>query len=141
MWHLVGAGAPRGAAGPSPGQVWPAVANCSRPWPSCGRLWTAVVRPSLARLRPDLARCGWSCTVALVHPSMVHFSIVYSHICVPTKNVNTTHGTLLVPKMCMKLVYSSQTRGFDGRIFVVRIVNWVVLGSAGHLEHPQTPWR
>jgi hypothetical protein len=45
--------------------------------------------------------------------------------CVPIhKNYNITHGTLLVSKMCMKLVvYSSQTRGFDGRIFVVRTVN------------------
>jgi hypothetical protein len=40
------------------------------------------------------------------------------------ENCNTTHGTLLVQKMCMKLVvYSSRTRGFDGRIFVVRTVN------------------
>jgi hypothetical protein len=40
------------------------------------------------------------------------------------ENHNTTRGTLLVLKMCMKLViYSSRTRGFDGRIFVVRTVN------------------
>jgi hypothetical protein len=40
------------------------------------------------------------------------------------KNCNTTRGTLFVSKMCMKLVvYSSRTRGFDGRIFVVRTVN------------------
>jgi 5-methylcytosine-specific restriction endonuclease McrA len=34
--------------------------------------------------------------------------------CVPVhKNCNTTHETLLVSKMCMKLVvYSSRTRGF-----------------------------
>jgi hypothetical protein len=31
------------------------------------------------------------------------------------ENCNTTRGTLLVSKMCMKLVvYSSRTRGFDG---------------------------
>jgi hypothetical protein len=62
MWHLVGAGAPRGAAGPSPGQLRPAMA-------SCGQLRAAVVRP-------DLARCDRSYTIALVHPSMVHLSIV-----------------------------------------------------------------
>jgi hypothetical protein len=40
------------------------------------------------------------------------------------KSCNTTRGTLLVLKMCMKLVvYSSQTQGFDGRNFVVRTVN------------------
>jgi hypothetical protein len=45
--------------------------------------------------------------------------------CVPAhKNHNTTCGTLLVPKICIKLVvYASRTRGFDGRIFVVRTVN------------------
>jgi hypothetical protein len=44
---------------------------------------------------------------------------------VPTYEIhNTTCGTLLVLKMCMKLViYSSRTRGFDGQIFVVRTVN------------------
>jgi hypothetical protein len=54
-------------AGPSPGQV---------------------VRPSLAKLQPDLAvvwsdlaRCGRPCTIALVHPCMVHLSIVIP-ICV-----------------------------------------------------------
>jgi hypothetical protein len=30
---MIGAGAPRGAAGPSPGQVWPVVARCGRLWP------------------------------------------------------------------------------------------------------------
>jgi hypothetical protein len=55
--------------------------------------------------------------------------LYFSPKCVPThKNCNTTHGTLLVSKMCTKLVvYSSQTRGFDSRIFVVRTVNNVVL--------------
>jgi hypothetical protein len=45
--------------------------------------------------------------------------------CVPAYEIHsTTHGTLLVLKMCMKLaIYSSRTRGFDGRIFVVRTVN------------------
>jgi hypothetical protein len=35
--------------------------------------------------------------------------------CVPVhETFNTTRGTLLVPKMCMKLVvYSSRTRGFE----------------------------
>jgi hypothetical protein len=33
-----GAGAPVGAAGPSPGQVWPAVASCGRTWPDV-ELW------------------------------------------------------------------------------------------------------
>jgi hypothetical protein len=48
------------------------------------------------------------------------------------KNCNTTRGTLLVSKMCMKLVvYSSRTGGFDGRIFVVRTVN--KLPQAKHL--------
>jgi hypothetical protein len=42
----------------------------------------------------------------------------------PPKKCNTTHGTSLVSKICMKLVvYSSWTRGFDSRIFVVRTVN------------------
>jgi hypothetical protein len=51
-WHM------RGAGGPSPGQVWSAVA-------SCGRLWPAAAGSSLAaagfgQLRPSLAklRCG-----------------------------------------------------------------------------------
>jgi hypothetical protein len=40
------------------------------------------------------------------------------------KKCNTTRGTLSVSKICMKLVvYSFRTRGFDGRIFVVRTVN------------------
>jgi hypothetical protein len=46
MWHLAGAGALRGAAGPSPSQVWPAVA-------SCGRLWPAVAGSGLVA-----AGCG-----------------------------------------------------------------------------------
>jgi hypothetical protein len=40
------------------------------------------------------------------------------------KNYNTTRGTLLVSKMCMKhVVYSSRTQGFDSRIFLVRTVS------------------
>jgi hypothetical protein len=44
---------------------------------------------------------------------------------VPTSKIlNTTHGTLLVPKMCMKhVICSSHYRDNDGRIFVVRTVN------------------
>jgi hypothetical protein len=41
-----GAGAPVGAAGPSPGQVWPAVAGSGQAAAGCGQL------------RPDLAGCG-----------------------------------------------------------------------------------
>jgi hypothetical protein len=38
-----------------------------------------------------------------------------------------THGTLLVLRMCIKLViYSSRTRGFYGQNFVVRTVNTFV---------------
>jgi hypothetical protein len=66
---------------------------------SCGQLQPAVVRSSLAKLRPglavvrpDLAKCGWSCTVALVHPSMIHLSIVipifvYLQVKMPTQLV------------------------------------------------------
>jgi hypothetical protein len=45
--------------------------------------------------------------------------------CVPVhKNCYPTHGTSLVPKMCMKIiVYCSRTWGFDGRTFVTRTVN------------------
>jgi hypothetical protein len=71
------------------------------------------------QVRPDLARRGRPCTIASVHPSMVHLSIVIPiFVYLPIKIA------LLVPKMCMKLVvYSSQTHGFDGQIFVVRTVN------------------
>jgi hypothetical protein len=31
---MIGVGAPRGAAGPSPGQVWPALARQDRLWPA-----------------------------------------------------------------------------------------------------------
>jgi hypothetical protein len=66
-WHLVG------AAGPSLGHVWPAVASCGRLWPSCGRLW-----PSCGRLWCGGAwqSCGRPYTFALVHPSLVYLSIV-----------------------------------------------------------------
>jgi hypothetical protein len=49
----------------------------------------------------------------------------FSQKCVPTYKIhNTTRGTLLVIKMCTKLVvYSSHSRCFDGWIFVVRTVD------------------
>jgi hypothetical protein len=40
---MIGMGATRGTAGPSPSQVWPAVASCGRLWPGCGWLWPAAV--------------------------------------------------------------------------------------------------
>jgi hypothetical protein len=122
-------GAPRGAAGPSPGQVWPAVASCVRLWPGCGRFWPAaagsgqlrpaVVRPSLAKLRPDLAmvrpdqaRCFRPCTFALVQPFEVHLFIVipismYLQVKIPTKFV----------------IFSSHSSDNDGQKFVVMTVN------------------
>jgi hypothetical protein len=88
MWHLVGAGALGGAAGPSPCQVSPAVARCGRIWPGYGRLLPAAVGPGQAR--PALQRCFG----APLYGSFVH---CYSHICVPTSNnTNTARGTLLV---------------------------------------------
>jgi hypothetical protein len=54
---MIGAGAPIGAAGPSPGQVWPAVASCGQLWPAtassglatagCGAAGPSQVRPAL----------------------------------------------------------------------------------------------
>jgi hypothetical protein len=95
------------------GRAW---LSCGRTWLWCGRTWPSAAGPGQAR--PALHRCFG----ALLYGSFVH---CYSHICVPTsKNTNTTRGTLLVSKMCMKLVvYASRTRGFDGQIFVVRTVN------------------
>jgi hypothetical protein len=124
---LVIAGAPRGEAGPSPGQVWPAVASSGRLWPGCGRPWCGRA----------WLWCGWTWLwcgrtwpgaadpAPFGAPLYGSFVDCYSHIYVPTsKNCNITRGTLLVSKMCMKLVvYSSRTRGFDDRIFVVRTVN------------------
>jgi hypothetical protein len=65
------------------GRLWPAAAGSGLAAAGSGQLRPAVVRRSLARLRPDLAmvqsdlaKCGRSCIVALVYPSMVHLSIV-----------------------------------------------------------------
>jgi hypothetical protein len=73
--------------------------------------------------RPHLQ--GRPCLV--VRPCLAHVAhwLHFPPKCVPIhKNCNTTRGTLLVSKICMKLVaYSSRTRGFDGRIFVVMTVN------------------
>jgi hypothetical protein len=60
-WHMVGAGALVGAAEPSPGQVWPALASCGRLWPAAAGSGTAAVgsgqlRPAV--VRPSLAMCG-----------------------------------------------------------------------------------
>jgi hypothetical protein len=50
MWHMVGAGAPRGAgarvgaAEPSRGQVWLTLASCDRLW--CGQARLCAVGPS-----------------------------------------------------------------------------------------------
>jgi hypothetical protein len=58
--------------------------------------------------------------------SLAHVACWFQFLakCVPIYEIqSTTHGTLLVLKMCMKLaIYFSRTRGFDIRIFVVRIV-------------------
>jgi hypothetical protein len=58
-------------------------------------------------------------------PSTCGVLVPISPKCKPAyENLNTTRGTLLVLRMCMKLViFSSRTRGFDNRIFVVRTVN------------------
>jgi hypothetical protein len=74
-------------------------------------------------------RCGRTCQAGLTWEAgrawlVWHVDSIPPLKCVPVhKNCNTTRGTLLVSKICMKLVYSSRTRGFDGRIFVVRTVN------------------
>jgi hypothetical protein len=80
----------------------------------CGRTWHG---------QPHLQ--GWPCQVVRSCLARVARWFHFPHKCVLVhKNYNTTHGTLLVSKMCMKLVvYSSRTRGFDGRNFVVKIVN------------------
>jgi hypothetical protein len=44
------AGKPRGADEPSPGQVWPAVASCSRFWPVAGGSGLAAARRGAAEL-------------------------------------------------------------------------------------------
>jgi hypothetical protein len=78
-----------------------------------------VVRQCLAR-----AGLGRPCLVVGQCLARVVRWFLFSPKCVPVhKNCNTTHGTLLVSKMCMKLVvYPSRTRGFDSQIFVVRTV-------------------
>jgi hypothetical protein len=72
MWHMIGAGAPVGAAGSV-------------------QLRPVVVRPSLAVVQPDLARCSRPCTINLVQPSKVHLFIVipkfvYLQVKIPTKS-------------------------------------------------------
>jgi hypothetical protein len=63
----------------------------------------------------------------VVRPCLAHVTRWFQFLpkFVPAYDIhNTTHGTLLVLPMCMKLaIYSSETRGFDGRIFVLRTVN------------------
>jgi hypothetical protein len=64
---MIGAGAPIGAAEPSPVQVWLALASYDRLWPSCGRLWPATdgcgaVEPGCGaggpgQVRPTLHHC------------------------------------------------------------------------------------
>jgi hypothetical protein len=94
---------------------------------------TNLVYPSCARRegsdwdrRRGTGRCGraghaWWCGRAYLvwHVGSFHPKCLPVH-----KNCNTTCGTLLVSKMCMKLVvYSSRTQGFDGWNFVGRTVN------------------
>jgi hypothetical protein len=77
---------------------------------------TGQVRPHLAGPAVP-GSCG---TLVPLPPKCVHVH----------KNCNTTRGTLLVTKMCMKLVvYSSRTRGFDGRNIVVRTINKLPLAK------------
>jgi hypothetical protein len=105
--HKIGAGTPRGAVGPSHGQVWPALASHGRLCPyaagsglaaaGSGQLrpdvvWPslAMLRPDLAMVRPDLARCSRPSTITLVQPSKVHLLIVipifvYLRVKIPTK--------------------------------------------------------
>jgi hypothetical protein len=70
------------------------------PWDRCGRTWHG---------RPHLK--GRPCLV--VRPCLAYMACWFQFLpeCVPAhKNHNTTRGTLLVPKMCMKLVvYASRT--------------------------------
>jgi hypothetical protein len=83
---------------------------------------TGQGRPHLPS-RPHLQ--GRSCLV--VRPCLARVAHWFQFLpkCVHAYEIhNTTHGTLLVLKMWMKLaVYSSRTWGFDGQIFVVRTVN------------------
>jgi hypothetical protein len=92
--------------------------------------WSATgqVRPHLAGptapARPTTP-VGSAVPGSAAVPSSCGMLVKFCPKCVPAhKNHNTTRGTLLVSKMCMKLVvYASRTRGFDSRIFVVRTVN------------------
>jgi hypothetical protein len=92
----------------------------------CGRTWQGQPHlqgwPHLPGL-PHLQ--GRPCLVVPPCLARVARWLHFPPKCVPVhKNCNTTRGTLLVSKICVKLVvYSSRTRGFDGRIFVVRTVN------------------
>jgi hypothetical protein len=83
--------------------------------------WTGGV--PRGQVRPHLQ--GRPCLV--VRPCLAHLARWFQLFpkCVPAhENHNTTCGTLLVLKMFMKLaIYFSLTRGFDGRIFVVRTIN------------------
>jgi hypothetical protein len=92
-WHVVGAGAPIGAAEPSPGQLRLALASCGRLW--CGRAWLCAAGPGQVQ----------SC--------LAHVARWFQFLpkCVPAYEIhNTTCGPLLVLKMCMKLaIYSSRT--------------------------------
>jgi hypothetical protein len=93
--------------------------------PSCARREGSVRERGrgTGQGRPHLQ--GRSCL--LVRPCLARVArwLHFFPKCVPVHKIcNTTRGTLLVSKMCMKLVvYSSRTRGFDGHIFVVRTVN------------------
>jgi hypothetical protein len=82
---------------------------------------------------------GRPCLV--VRPCLARVACCFQFLpkCVPAYEIhNITRGTLLVMKMCMKLVvYSSRTQGFDGQILVVRTVN-----TAAHVSsmlRPLTP--
>jgi hypothetical protein len=91
------------------------------------RMWHEAGAAALGKVGRTY-RVGCTCRPAVPGGAAVPGSCVPVHFppnCVPIhKNCNTTCGTLLVSKMCMKLVaYSYQTRGFDGQIFVVRTVN------------------
>jgi hypothetical protein len=83
----------------------------------------------VARGRCGCTWQGWSCLVVRACLARVACWSPPPPECVLIhENCNTTRGTLLVPKMCMKLVvYSSRTWGFDGWNFVVRTIN----------KHPQ----
>jgi hypothetical protein len=101
--------------------------SCSFKLCTRGAMW---LRPETWHGAGAAAPAGPTVPSGAVVPSSCGTLVPFPPKCVPIhKNCNTTHGTLLVPKMCMKLVvYSSRTRGFDSRNFVVRTVN------TNHLE-------